>query len=85
MCTQLRIDGYPVRGVPGLVNVVGARGIVWRPGVDMDDVAELVNSEGCLCPVDLEATAKRNGFKCDEPDERGNFTLWSAKHAQAQA
>lgn len=85
MCTQLRIEGYSVRGVPGLVNVVGGRGIVWHLGVDIEDVPELMGREDCLCPVNLAETARRNGFVCDEPDERGNCTVWRKADAKARA
>lgn len=85
MCTQLKVNGYKVTGVPALANVVGGRGIVWHLGVDLDDVPELINREACLCPVDLDATAKKNGFVCDVPDGLGNCTVWTSRTPEPKA
>lgn len=82
MCTGLFVDGYKVPGLTGLVNLVGASKIAWQPGMDLDDVPEVVEKGTCLCPVDLEATAKRNGFVCEDCDELGNFS-WRSRREKS--
>lgn len=35
------------------------------------------NADTCLCPVDIEATALKHGFKCDRLDEDYKFDAFS--------
>lgn len=67
MCAELFVDGREVFGMKGLRALVGRRNIVIQDGY----AAGTQNSHGCLCPVDLEATARKAGYMVvkDERDD----------------
>lgn len=70
MCPTIVIDGYEVRTLDELAAIVGGRGRVsicrGYPESDRDGDFWF----GCLCPVRVEHTAKRNGYvpRRDEHD-----------------
>lgn len=65
MCQRARIDGIEISTAVQLADALNVppAGLVWIDGEMPYDY-----SESCLCPVDLEATAKKYGLTCGRDD-----------------
>ena len=65
MCSNLLVHGAPLKVLTTqreVAALVGLHNLVVEGGY---------SPQSCLCPVDLEATAKNAGFECSTIDEDG--------------
>jgi hypothetical protein len=58
MCIEIEIEGKWYDSVASIRNIL--------PVLVKDDFYDTIDEESCLCPIDVEKTAKENGYSCEQ-------------------